>query len=276
MASKELTDLIQAAGAEGDGLVGLSATGALVRRDSVPYDKDAAPVACGATDVFIGVSVSGEARTFNAIPYDGPSAVAATPAVSDLVVGRTAAGDARVFTVASLATTLEGASFGSAAFVNTGTAAGEVPLNSDLGSAAYLDVATTGEAEAGTAGVIPDSAGVHAAIAAVGYRPDNETLIYDGPGIMSYDLDDAVGGYPGDGWYRVYFNAIASYMTVYVNKLNSSRGTSDYYLFEGTLTIYSLYSSAGGVIRAESLEINSDHSGTSLGTVNFSKIYKLG
>lgn len=146
MAAKEITELLQNGGAAGDSSIGLDSTAGLVRRDLVPYDKDAAAVDSSGTDLFIGVSVSGEARTFNAIPYIKGD-TAATPAVDDLVVGVGNDGSAKQFTVASLATTLEGESFGTGAFtnvgtvatLNTGTGAGEVPTSDDLGTAAFTD-----------------------------------------------------------------------------------------------------------------------------------------
>lgn len=147
MASKELTDLIQSAGAVGDGFVGLTASGELVRRDTVPFDADATPAVSVASDTFVGLTATGDAKLFYAFPYNGPSTSATTPAVTDFVIGRTPGGDARAFTVASLATTLEGTSFGTGAFTNvgsvatldTGTRAGEVPTNADLGTAAFLE-----------------------------------------------------------------------------------------------------------------------------------------
>ena len=146
MAAKEITELLPTGGAAGDSAIGLDSSLGLVRRDSVPYDKGAEAVDSSGTDMFIGVSVSGEARTFNAIPYIKGDA-AATPAVDDLVVGVGNDGSAKQFTVVSLATTLEGESFGTGAFTNvgtvatldTGTGAGEVPTNDDLGTAAFLD-----------------------------------------------------------------------------------------------------------------------------------------
>lgn len=133
MATKELTEILQTAGAAGDASIGLSAGGGLVRRDSVPFDAGGGAANSSDTDFFVGVSVSGDARMFNAIPYIKDD-TASTPAVGDLVIGQGSDGSAKQFTVASLAVTLEGESFGTAAFVNTGTASNEVPLNSDLGS----------------------------------------------------------------------------------------------------------------------------------------------
>lgn len=146
MATKELTEILQTAGAAGDASIGLSASGGLVRRDSVPFDADGSSANSTDTDLFIGVSVSGDARMFNAIPYIKDD-TAATPAVGDLVIGQGSDGSAKQFTVASLAVTLEGESFGTGAFTNvgtvatldTGTASGEVPTNGDLGTGAYSD-----------------------------------------------------------------------------------------------------------------------------------------
>lgn len=138
MATKELTEILQTAGAAGDASIGLDSAGGLVRRDSVPFDADGSAANSSDTDFFIGVSVSGDARMFNAIPYIKDD-TAATPVVGDLVIGQGSDGSAKQFTVASLAVTLEGESFGTAAFVNTGSGADEVPLSGDLGTGAYLD-----------------------------------------------------------------------------------------------------------------------------------------
>lgn len=170
MAAKEITELLQTGGAAGDSSIGLDSGLGLVRRDSVPYDKDAAAVDSSGTDLFVGVSVSGEARTFNAIPYVKGD-TAATPDVDDLVVGVGNDGSAKQFTVASLATTLEGESFGTAAFVNHGMAAGEVPLNSDLGSAATRDVGV-GDTD------LVDNASLNSRVR--GYDPSAPRLITQG------------------------------------------------------------------------------------------------
>lgn len=138
MATKELTEILQTAGAAGDASIGLSASGGLVRRDSVPFDADGGAASSSDTDFFVGVSVSGAPRMFNAIPYIKDD-TAATPAVGDLVIGQGSDGSAKQFTVASLAVTLEGESFGTAAFANTGSGAAEVPLSGDLGTGAYSD-----------------------------------------------------------------------------------------------------------------------------------------
>ncbi|MEK9712768.1 MAG: hypothetical protein VW258_09380 [Thalassolituus sp.] len=273
MASKELTDLIQSAGAAGDGFVGLTASGELVRRDTVPFDADATPAASVASDTFVGLTATGDAKLFYAFPYNGPSTSATTPEVTDFVIGRTPGGDARAFTVASLATTLEGTSFGTAAFVNHGTAAGEVPLNSDLGELAVKDIASTADAESGTAGEIPDAAGVHAAISAVGYFADELSLLWSGSS-ATVDLAALPGGWPGDGFY--YFDSANASTVMYIELGEFSSTASQATALTGnTLRVDKFSVSSAGVATAGRITTALTLDTVSESTFNITAVYKV-
>lgn len=122
--------------------------------------------------------------------------------------------------------------FGTAATKDTGVAAGQVPTNADLGTAANKDVATSAEAIAGTAGVLPDAAGVHDAFKQFGLgNPALFGLIKSGLGGSGFfGVNEATDNNPigGEGvaitgtW--AYDGAGAGEQTLYISRNGPVRG----------------------------------------------------